>query len=261
MTTEQTQLEVLENLEEIPSELQNNTQKKEADTAKSAVEAPKEEEKKKKKRTATVPQTELDILTVAKDAIKNWDEVEMPIRWITKADFQTALNSYNEHIDVIISHKGSRSPQVKSLSNLDAEINLNLGKIKGALTAKYGKNIGMSHYTDFGIERDNKRLILPSNRDQRLKALQTLVTAIDNYELELYNFGKDYWQNVLDQYTLLSEEIRDKSGDISQSVSEKNNEKNLIVKTLNAMIKGLQMNYPDDYPQMMRKWGFQKDKY
>lgn len=253
--------EVLEEKEVAQSETDTDTQPTVSTTTETTTDETQTSDKKKKKRTATVPQTELDILAVANDLVKVWDEDELKIKWVTKAEFVEAVTKYNENIDVVISHKGSRSPQVKEISNLDKEINTHISKIKGALAAKFGNKDKFSHFADFGIERDGNVYVLPLNRDQRLKALQTLVVAIDNYELALYDYGKEYWQDVLDKYTQLSNEIRGKSGDISHTVIEKNNMKTMIVKVLNAVINGLKMNYPDDYRQEMRKWGFQKDKY
>ena len=45
------------------------------------------------------------------------------------------------------------------------------------------------------------------------------------------------------------------------TVGVKNLRKATLRKALNALIRMLQANYPDDYKHRIREWGFQKEKY
>lgn len=74
-------------------------------------------------------------------------------------------------------------------------------------------------------------------------------------------FGLNFWSDILEQYTTLMQSSTTTDGDVSGHVKDKETYKAEVRKTLKALLLLIEANYPDNYPEVQRQWGFQRENY
>lgn len=156
---------------------------------------------------------------------------------------------------------GGRAVVTNDLNNLNSTINKHVDYLKDYLKEKYGKENYASHFLQFGIVLKGTTYTFPANRNNRREALRQTLLALQSNELQDKTYGLAFWQQISEQYdTALSLSIST-DGSMAGLVKTKNELRQNIEKTLNALIHILKGNYPDTYANVMREWGFQKEKY
>jgi len=213
------------------------------------------------KRTSTLPAKDADKNDTAGLALAKWKENEdFVLRWITVTEFEAIVASFGETLGDRISTAGGRQALTKKLVNLNSDIDTGIMLIKNFLVFKYKKD-AVSYYSQFGIEKAGRNYVLPRDRNRRKEALKLVVPAIEANGFTDDKYDAAWWQAAISSFNELSGSASTVDGTVSQKVSDKNELRKTIVKTLNALIKLLQANFPDTYKAVMRDWGFQKEKY
>jgi hypothetical protein len=78
---------------------------------------------------------------------------------------------------------------------------------------------------------------------------------------QTFAYGLAYWTTVQTNFNnyLLNSVTIDET--VSGKAGDKNILKKQVKKVLNSLLKVIEGNYPDDYKNIRRNWGFQKEKY
>jgi hypothetical protein len=137
-----------------------------------------QEQAKKPKRSKNLPESQSDLITLAETVADKWLATPtLTLLWMKSADFKALVTDFRNFLDQRIDAGSGRGSQTQTLKNLDKEINKAVEEVKIAILAKFGKNKGKAYYSEFGIVKQNKKVGLPADRNQRLLALPLLVKA------------------------------------------------------------------------------------
>ena len=214
------------------------------------------------RKVTNIPRTDVDLMDVSQKIHTSWKaNPQITLIWTTEAQFGTLVTDYS---NVLMERKttGSIRPEVTLKAEaLDVEINSSIEYIKGYLTEKYNKKDAISYYSQFGIVKTNKGYKLPADRDKRKTALAILLKAITTHGFQNNTYGLTYWTNIKTKFDSLFEQAGSIDSVVTDKVSNKNQLKTDVRKTLNAIIRAIRANYPDTYKSVLRNWGFQKEKY
>lgn len=221
-----------------------------------------ESSEKKPRKTATLPEKQAVMLTVAEIAVKKWITTpEIKLLWIKSENFNTLVQQFKTSLGQRIEASNSRQPKTKSLQNLDIKINEAVEELKIAILGKFGKKDGKSYYSEFGIIRDKQAYKFPKERSQRQQSLEILIKGLEKYQLNVTNYSLEAFKDMQTQYNALMEETQDIDSTVSTEVGNKNELMKKVEKVLNSLIWIIKGNYPDTYASELRAWGFQKEKY
>lgn len=185
---------------------------------------------------------------------------EITLIWSSAEYFNQITTEYDQILNNRIK-EGSRRPiTTKKLTDLDKEINKGINFIKIYLKELYGEN-DKSRYAQYGIVKSGVSYKILIDRANRINALELIIASLKQDGLNDRTYGKDFWENIRNQYIPLKKEAADIDKLISEKVSRKNALKQEIKEHLYALINVLKGNYPKTYKSELRAWGFQKEKY
>ena len=214
------------------------------------------------KKAGNIPAKDADLGNLGLNVANHWKtNPQLTLLWITPAQHETNVTSYNASLLERNSTGGGRGEISKKLSALDREIDLGISAIKGYLVYKYEKNQAPSYYPQFGIAYKGKTFLLPRDRNKRNDALPLIVAAIAKHGFGNEKYGTAFWQATAADYATLLGQASEVDGTVAVKVSAKNELRKTLVKTHNALINLLKANYPDTWKSVIREWGFQKEKY
>ena len=213
-------------------------------------------------RTGNVPAADIDFGVVVKSVSGKWTANPwLTLLWTTAPEF--ALNSlnYQTTLDTRLETGATRPQITQAIKVQDDKIDYGLAYVKGYLIEKYGKEVAKSYYASFGIQHKYDAYIIPKDQNRRLAALTLMVAAIVVHGFALKEYGTSYWNAIKTEYDSLLGSAITTDGDVSADVGNKNILKKELKKGLNSIIYAIKSNYPDNYKQELRNWGFQKEKY
>lgn len=223
---------------------------------------PSTDENKKKSIIRNVPQADVDLKDVAIEVNKSWiTNPQITLIWIGQPEFENSVNSYSSTLSERQSTGSSRPELTKKLKLIDKDINRDIEHIKRYLVEKFGKDSAPSYYSQFGIVKTGKIYKLPIDHNDRKAALELLLPAITVHGFQTFTFGLTYWTNIKTKFNEALAATIEIDGAVSQKVGDKDILKKQVKKVLNSLIKVIMGNYPDDYKNVLRNWGFQKEKY
>jgi len=223
---------------------------------------PAPEEKAKPVKTGSLPAADLDLSTLATSAALKWKaNPGLTLIWTTSDKLTEDAIDFEKVLSDRISTGAGRPVLTDTLKSLDTDIDKHASYIKTYLADKYGKEHGPAYYPQFGIVKAEHNYIYPSDQDARLKALQLTVEALDANGFNDKTYGKEFWSNLLNNYETAKKAAATTDGTVSDKVKTKNELRDKIELTLNALIHLIRANYPETYQQVLRDWGFQKEKY
>jgi hypothetical protein len=216
----------------------------------------------KPRRTPNIPQADVDLMETSKVVSQSWlAAAQITLIYTNSTDFETLVNSFSSVLNLRITTGEQRPEYTKKLELLDKEINKKTEFVKGYIMDKFEEESATSYYSQFGIVKTNRGYKLPMDQEERKIALGNLITALTTYGFQTKTYGLAYWTDVLEKYTDYLTQSIQIDGSVSAKVGSKNELKKQIRKVLNSLIKVITGNYPDDYKNVLRNWGFQKEKY
>jgi|GEM_PF-752006 len=216
---------------------------------------------KRKRRVPRIPKQIDDVITTAEFVLQKWQASLLVLAWKDKTDFADEIALLRGFHNTKINSVANRKKLTNELRALNKEIESHTVKVKGYLIDEFGRNGSYVHYASFGFERRKGRYSLPTDRDKRLTALQTMVAGMTSYNYQNKRYGLSYWQMVLANYRRLIDNTRTHDSDTSSFVASKNTLLEEVCLTLKAIYKLLEANYPKNYLAVAREWGFHKEKY
>lgn len=221
-----------------------------------------ESTEKKVNKTKILPAKQADMVDLSEYVAKKWaSSPDITLRWIKLAEFQTLVQDFKNSLGERIQVGSGRQSTTKLLKNLDTELNKAVEELKIAILGKFGKEDGKAYFSEFGIAKVNKTFKLPQDRNQRQKALITLLQGLEKHQLTVTKYPLQFFKDTQTQYNTLMNEAKDIDSTVSAEVGNKNELMKQVEKVLNALILMIKANYPDTYQAELRAWGFQKEKY
>lgn len=217
---------------------------------------------KKTRTTRTLPNAQHDLLTLADNALKKWQETnELTLLWVTPDAFKKTVEDFRAFLNERVDVGSGRGSQTQTLNNLDKQINKAVEEVKLAILVKFGKSQGKAYFSEFGISRQGSGLRLPTDRNMRLSALGLFIKAIKKYGIQVVEYNNDFFENILPTYTEAFEATQKTDSTVAVSVSNKNDMRKQVETVLGALYNLVKLNYPNTYEGELRAWGFQKEKY
>ncbi len=208
------------------------------------------------------PRKDADMSSLGLMVAPKWKENPLITMIWTNADqYQTNVNMFSATLTERQGTGGTRKEITGKLGMFDSKIDEGIAAIKGYLVYKYEKNNAPGYYPQFGIERVGKIFIVPRDRNKRAAALPLILAAVTTHGFTDEKYGTSYWQEIAGNYTELLTQAYAVDGTVAKKVGDKNELRKTIVKTNNALINIIKGNYPDTYKNVLREWGFQKEKY
>ena len=215
-----------------------------------------------KKHTGNNPDKDADLVGLTRMVEPVWRANPQIALLYTDVDkYKISITAFSSTLNERQSTGGDRKEKTLKLKALDVSINKGIAAIKGYLVYKYEKDNAASYYPQFGIERVGSIYILPLDRNKRQAALPIILSAVTTHGFTSEKYGTAFWQATRDSYDTLLKEASAVDGTVAKKVSDKNELRKIIVKTHNSLIYSIKANYPDTYKNVIREWGFQKEKY
>ncbi|MDR2469076.1 MAG: hypothetical protein LBD27_01165 [Tannerella sp.] len=218
-------------------------------------------EKKTKKRT--IPNAEADFIVLGKNIAQAWKKYpELTLRWTKPQQFEEAVNALELSFDAGQTVKGERSIVTATLQEINRTINRDLAYVKSYLADEYSKKNAIAYYAQYGIIKlKGGKYGLPNDNDKRLFALQQLVASVNGSPLHNRRYGYTYWSDLLTRFEAVKSQAVNDDSAVSQHINDKQEQKTYIRQTLNALLLLIRANWPQQWREEMRIWGFQKEKY
>jgi hypothetical protein len=213
------------------------------------------------KKTKKLPESDISLADVAQKVAEAWGKSSLILQWISVKDFQKMAEDFATHLrDRKV--EGLTRPQLtQKLKELDKQIDKNLVYVKNYLLEEVGKGNETSYYAQLGIEKVSTAYKLPSDRNNRLSALNILLKGIQDRGYGDRQYGTAFWQPIVTEYSDLMKQANSTDSAVTSKVNTKNQSKEQVLKVLNALIFLIRANFPDNYTAELRVWGFQKEKY
>lgn len=184
------------------------------------------------------------------------------IRWITQTDYAAQLTILSKTIGDKKGGKGDKTDFVAEMQELDDKIDDDVITLKAALKVKYKKDSkARVHYGKFGIDFSRGFFSISRDRDERLAALDQVLSGLEKENLTNLEEGLTYWTANRDKYKALYKLTTGLKGDISLKVSETNRISDIMRKGLNSMVHLIKSWHPDEYVAVLRSWSFQRENY
>lgn len=217
---------------------------------------------KKVNATRSLPVAQHDLMTLAENVSKKWEETPaLTLLWTNPADFKKLVQEFRVFLENRVEAGSGRSSQTQTLKDLDTQINKAVEEIKLAILVKFGKEKGKAYYNEFGISKQGAGYKIPSDRNMRLSALPLFVKAVKNHDFKIVGFDDTFFDTILSTYTEAFEASQKTDSTVAVSVGNKNDLRKQIEAVLTALHGLIKINYPNTYEGELRGWGFQKEKY
>jgi len=200
-------------------------------------------------------------LAVVESLLPKWDEAVLPVAWMKKSRLEEISENYSSLLNNRVSTGASRGAISSELRKIDDEVDFNIEHVKNRLSERLGsKNEAVARYREFGIVKE-RAYKLPLSREDRVKAFPLLIDALNTYQFLDTNYGIDYWTDIYNRYKVLVEAARQTDGSVSSKVGTLNQMRSETKKFLKNFILIVRGNYPETWKNVLRDFGFQKEKY
>jgi len=224
--------------------------------------APVEEENKPKKKSSS-PTTDADIVNTLETALLKMEESGLSFSILDLAIVKKVSEDISLSYSAKQNKKSSRRPAANDIKVLDKECDSNVELVKYDLKSELGSTAAIANYPLLGINRTSRGFKVPVARNERLSALQTLVSNLPNYSKAAndINHGLVYWTDFLDRYSAVAVETQSLAGESSKEVGDFDLLKADAKKYLNCISNLIKANYPDNWDSRLRFYGFLKERF
>ncbi len=217
---------------------------------------------KKYTPTRSLPLADIDLADTATKVNAAWiSNPLITLAYIKQPVFETIVNDFRDTLGLRRQQGSLRPEQTEKLNVLDQQAEAALPNVKTYIAQKYEDENAEAYYAQFGIVHSDKRWILPFDRQERNAALSLMIKGIHDHGFDANKYGKTFWTELQVSYTAALGNSTDIDKGVSGKVGTKNTQKRNINKVLKSLIRVLEGNYPDEYKQKLREWGFQKEDY
>lgn len=216
----------------------------------------------KTKKTASLPERDIELMDVSREVSASWiANPQITLFWKTSAEFKKEVDAYADNLMERIDTSTKRPGVTLSLVQLDKQIDKGVIEVKIYIAKKFKKANAPAQYPRYGITKTGRAYFMSRDRNQRKAALGLMVKAIAEDGFGDEEYGSSFWKAIQADYTASMDAAGANAGAVSEKVATKNVQKRGIRKVLKALRRALEANYPDTYREMLRKWGWQKERY
>ncbi len=213
------------------------------------------------RRINKIPFREVDVLHLCLDVIPHYKECGIVLLSVPVAQFIEDADSYKGALMLSTTNKADVSPSSQRIEELDKKIDKNLNNLKSYPRAQFGYKEGVKQFARLGIVHEKDKYIIPKQRSKRLASLEIMLIGIQKLGYTDYLHGLAFWQPIYDEYNAILSANKELRGDTTLSTHEKNQLKDKLRHQLGIIYKLVEINYDEDAEAMLRKWGFQKERY
>jgi hypothetical protein len=212
--------------------------------------------------TAAMPAADVDFMDVAQTVATSWlANPPITLLWKTSTDFDKDVQAYVASLGSRLNTGSVRPGQTLTLKQLDKQVNDAVTEVKVYIEKKYKKANASAQFTRFGIIKENGAFIFSRDRNNRKAAFNLMIAAIAAEGFGAEEYGTAFWTALQTDYNAALAAASNSTGDVSEKVATKNQQKLAIKKVLTNLLLVLRGNYPDTYKEMYRKWGWKKESY
>jgi hypothetical protein len=216
----------------------------------------------KTKTTGSLPASDVDFMDVSKDVAASWVvNPAITLLWKQSSDFEKEVQDYAASLGSRLSTGSVRPGQTLTLKQLDDKVNEGVTEVKVYIEKKYKKANAQPQFARFGIVKDQTTYRFSKDRNNRKAAFELMIAAIAEDGFGAEEYGTAFWTALQSGYTAALTAASTTTGDVSEKVATKNQQKLAIKKVLTSLLLILKGNYPDTYKEMYRKWGWKKESY
>ena len=220
------------------------------------------EENVKPNQKGNVPVADVDFGNVLNTVSTKWTASPwLTLQWLTSATFATTAATYQTTLSARQQTGSTRSQTTQALKIVDKIIDDAVSYVKVYIVDKYKKDMAKSYYAAFGIAYINKNYLMPKDQNSRTAALTLMINAIALNGFGAKEYGTVFWTDIKEQYDILLTIATNTDSQVATKVGDKNILKKDLKKGLNAVVLTIKANYPENYKEELRNWGFQKEKY
>lgn len=216
----------------------------------------------KTKKTKALPDRDIELMDVSKNVSVSWiANPQITLLWKNSAEFEKEVQSYAENLVDRIDTSTHRPAVTRALVQQDKQIDEGVIEVKIYIAKKFKKANAPAQYARYGIVKVGDTYKMSLDRNQRKAALGLMVKAIAEDGFGEEEYGSNFWKAIQADYTASVDAAGANAGTVSEKVATKKVQKRGIRKVLKALRRALEANYPDTYREMLRKWGWQKERY
>lgn len=216
----------------------------------------------KTKKTKALPDRDIELMDVSKNVSDSWvANPQITLLWKTSTEFTKEVQMYADNLVARIDTSSKRPGVTRTLEQQDKQIDDAVIEVKIYIAKKFKKANAPAQYPRYGIVKVGDTYRMSNDRNQRKAALGLMVKAIAEDGLGDEEYGSSFWKAIQTDYTASMDAAGANAGAVSEKVATKKVQKRGIRKVLKALRRALEANYPDTYREMLRKWGWQKERY
>lgn len=216
----------------------------------------------KTKKTKALPDRDIELKDVSKNVSVSWvANPQITLLWKNSAEFEKEVDSFADNLVDRIDTGTKRPGVTLSLVQQDKQIDDGVIEVKIYIAKKFKKANAPAQYPRYGIVKVGDTYKMSLDRNQRKAALGLMVKAIAEDGFGDEEYGSSFWKAIQADYTASVDAAGANAGTVSEKVATKKMQKRGIRKVLKALRRALEANYPDTYREMLRKWGWQKERY
>lgn len=191
-------------------------------------------------------------------------------RWILHPDitmvgtsitaFEADVIALEDAADARRLASGARPGHTQTLEALDKAAEQAVSKVKIYLLAKYeDEAVAKAAYGNFGIVKEGNNYRLPSDRQDRLGALDLMVAAIAGQGFGDKEYGTAFWTAHRTAFAAALDAAQDTDSNVSGAGGELEPAAARVHFVLTGLRFILRGNYQDTYQQVLREWGMQAE--
>lgn len=205
-----------------------------------------------------IPEDVEDLLYMASNVSDKWANAGwLTIRAITQEDFAGLVLQAKAANSLRNQHGATKTQKTVQLKALDEQADEGTKKIKAYLVGKYeDEEAAMQRYPLFGMVQEGANWRLPTDRQDRLAALDIMLTAVASEGFGAKEFGTAFWTTLRTNYTNALGGTTDGSSTISEDLNTLNPKLEQIRKVLIGLRYIIRGNYLDTYKEAWRSFGF-----
>ncbi len=217
--------------------------------------------KTKKSPKSYDPKAAADIVTVSTKVNEKWAmNPDITLKWMAQTDFDALVSSLAKAVQQQGSDASLSPGETQSLQQMDKQMNDAVKNAKRGIDYKF-KDAAVAQYARYGIAKENDSYQLPRDRDKRLENIPLMIAAVAADGFGAEDWGTDFWTTMLTTYTAAVKAAGKSKGSVSVGSGNIAGMVQQVNKASTALRFVLRGNYPDNYQQVYRDWGWQKESY
>jgi len=215
-----------------------------------------------KRKTSLIPRSMAQKIATGRIASAKLKERKWTSEQMTTDDFDNAINNADEVVKSKSKNKTSLTPNRLLGSQLKKKANQGISGLKNLLTHKYSRNIAKNYFGNYGIEKINKKYILPQKIVEMIVAIDKLIIELAKGDIVSDIYDVAFWTNIRNGLQEQLDNSTTGKGSISQDAAKIAGLKNTLDDYLNIIINLIYVHVPkDQVAATLREFGFQKERY